>query len=56
MLPSALNDDGSNSLTSTPTVTMEVDQVCPASSNDVQKDMQQRPNSKSSFFSFPSSI
>lgn len=39
MLLSPLNDDGSNSLTSTPSVAMETDQ----SVYDLQKDMQQRP-------------
>lgn len=38
MLLSPLNDDGSNSLTSTPSVAMETDQ----SVYDLQKDMQQR--------------
>lgn len=39
MLLSPLNDDGSNSLTSTPSVAMETDQ----SVYDLQKDAQQRP-------------
>lgn len=38
MLLSPLNDDGSNSLTSTPSIAMETDQ----SVNDLQKDMQQQ--------------
>lgn len=39
MLLSPFNDDGSNSLTSTPSVAMETDQ----STYDLQKDVQQRP-------------
>lgn len=45
MLPSPLNDDGSNSLTSTPTVAMETDQIF-STSHDLPKEVQQRQNGK----------
>lgn len=43
MLLSPLNDDGSNSLTSTPSAAMETDQ----SVYDLQKDMQQQQQQRS---------